>query len=337
MYNKEKWRFIMAVDYTNEMIINIFNEKIKDHLKNKEDVEKVLEFISTEEFGNTYTEIIKMISDNAIETINEIMYEKVFENRSYSQEFLARQEQKWGKAFIASEAMYICVLESAESYSEFVAENVNELSPETEQIFNALKMIHARSCQVYLEILLLNRNGLADGAYARWRSMYELSIISTFIRNNGNEVASSFLKAADSEDRYEWARKSECFRNYHNKYITFEAIQKQCELATKEWREMYNLSNQIVHASPQGTVYRLGNKTNANVLSVGPSDYGMTIAAIHSAISLSLITTDFFTLYPHGDSMVSMLTFHKWIMKISEYYQATEKECFNDENDLVNV
>ena len=60
---------------------------------------------------------------------------------------------------------------------------------------------------------------------------------------------------------YEWAREADCFKDYNKKYITFSAIQDNCEIATKEWKKEYNFVNQLVHASPQGTMYRLGGDT----------------------------------------------------------------------------
>ena len=111
------------------------------------------------------------------------------------------------------------------------------------------KFLKKGHVQIYLEVVCLNKNGFADGAYAKWRSLYELSIIATFI------------KAANTEDRYEWAREADCFKDYNKKYITFSAIQDNCEIATKEWKKEYNFVNQLVHASPQGTMYRLGGDT----------------------------------------------------------------------------
>lgn len=241
-------------------------------------------------------------------------------------------EQKWGKAFVASEALYICVMESSDEYIKFVSDEMKGKKDDRIPTYNALLPIHARACQEYLEILCLCKNGFADGAYARWRSLYELSIMSDFIRKNGKCVAESFLKAANTEDRYEWARCAECFKNYpNNKFITFSAIQKQCELSTPEWKKEYNLSNQLVHASPQGTLHRLGNKFDLKVLSAGNSDYGVTIPMVHAAISLVCITADLFTLFQHGDSLASMVAFHKWIDRIEEYYDEVEKNCFGDD------
>lgn len=59
--------------------------------------------------------------------------------------------------------------------------------------FATLAVLHARACQVSSEILVLLRCGFADGAYARWRTLYELSAVSLFIEKNGKEVAERYL------------------------------------------------------------------------------------------------------------------------------------------------
>ena len=76
-----------------------------------------------------------------------MMYEKVLEERACADIFLARQNQKWCKAFVASDAMYICVLESAESYTEYVNEVYGQ---DICQLFNALRYIHGRALQIEL-------------------------------------------------------------------------------------------------------------------------------------------------------------------------------------------
>ena len=322
----------MPNDYTTEMFMKTLNELLENKINKGISEDEIDKFLQSEAISNMYQKIVKVMADDVAKTIEAIMYEKVLEERAYTDEFIARMEQKWGKAFVASEALYICVIESAQSYGKYVVEQPKEKKDEVAFVYKAIISIHARACQEYLEILCLCRNGFADGAYARWRSLYELSIISDFIRKNGRRVAESFLKAADTEDRYEWARCAECFRHYSkDKFITFGAIQKQCALSTTEWREQYNLSNQLVHASPQGTMYRLGNKLDTEILSAGHSDYGVSTTMVQAAICLVCITADLFTLFQHGDSMVSMIAFHNWVDKIQNYCNEIEKNCFEDE------
>ena len=319
----------MSEDFTDKIIIDAVRDVLKDKIKDGMSEKEMDEFFSKESFGKKYADIINMIADDSVKTIEAIMFEKVLEERANTDEFIARQNQKWGKAFVASEAMYICILESAEEYNEFVSERYKD---EKSYLYLVLRYIHGRAMQIYLEILCLNKNGFADAAYARWRSLYELSITSAFIKRYGEVVAKAFLQSADTEDRYEWARQADCFKNSKAKYIKFADIQKNCELATVEWKKEYTFVNQLVHASPQGTMYRLGSKTN-DVLLVGRSDWGMSISAMHSAISLAQITSDFFSVFHHGDSLAALLTFHKWVEKIVAYYKEVEVNCFDDEEN----
>ncbi len=60
-------------------------------------------------------------------------------------------------------------------------------------VFPVLANLHARACQVSSEILVLLRFGLSEGAFARWRTLYELSAVSQFIKKNGKEVAERYL------------------------------------------------------------------------------------------------------------------------------------------------
>ena len=318
----------MARDLMHDIMEQVIEEFVFEEVSNGISEEKLDERLSQDAILKAYKGLVEQASNDSIKTIENIMYEKVLEERACADIFLARQNQKWCKAFVASDAMYICVLESAELYTEYV----NEVySQEISQLFHALRYIHGRALQIYLEITCLNKNGFADGAYARWRSLYELSIMSAFIKKYGENVAKAFIKSANTDDRYEWAREADCFKNYNKKYITFSAIQDNCELATKEWKKEYSFVNQLVHASPQGTMYRLGGDTSYS-LPVGRTDFGMTISAVHSAISLSQITADFFTVYSHDDSILAMVTFHKWIEKIIEYYKEVENYTIKNNN-----
>lgn len=317
-------------DWFDGMFAEILNGVIEKEQENGTSDEKILEILKEESLTKLYSQTAVSASDAFLKSMEEIMYEKVFENRVLDGEFMARQEQKWGRVFVAAEAMYLFVLESVESYVEFLNENYGK---EISFTYHALRNIHARSMQIFLEILTLNRNGFADGAYARWRSLYELSITSSFIKKFGEEVAEAFLESANTNDRYEWARKAECLKKSPKRYITFSDIQKNSGLATNEWKKEYDFVNQLVHASPQGTMFRIGERTG-KVTAVGKTDWGMSISVIHAAISLSQITVDFFTVFHHGDSLIAAMTLHKWVEKISEYCDEVEKNCFSDEDYL---
>lgn len=43
---------------------------------------------------------------------------------------------------------------------------------------DALIQMHARALQISNEILVLLKSGYADGAYSRWRTLHELTVLS---------------------------------------------------------------------------------------------------------------------------------------------------------------
>ncbi len=319
----------MAKDFMHDIMEQVIEEIVAEEKNKGSSQEKIEEKLSSDTILKAYKKLIEQASDDSLETIENMMYEKVLEERACADMFLARQNQKWGKAFVTSDMLYLCVLESAELYTEYVKELYGQ---KASQLFHALRYIHGRALQIYLEMTCLNKNGFADGAYARWRSLYELSIVSAFIKKNGENVAKAFIKSANTDDRYEWARIAKSFKNYPSDWnVTFEAIQSRSKLATKEWRKEYNFVNQLIHASPQGTMYRLGADMSIGLL-VGRSDSGMAISSVHSAISLVQITTDFFTVYSHGDSILAVKTFHKWIEKVTKYYKNVEESEHKEYN-----
>ncbi len=64
---------------------------------------------------------------------------------------------------------------------------------ENQDLYDALRRLHGRSCLIAYEILTLLRAGFADGAYARFRTIHETVIIGCFISNNGNDAAKRYL------------------------------------------------------------------------------------------------------------------------------------------------
>lgn len=199
MANKDQF-----TEYANKKIIQEFKDKFEGMTESEK--EGQFEDFKSTNYAIVFSKMAKIWAESLVEDMESTMYEHVIANRSEIGEFHARQEQKWGKGFIASEAMYIAVQEIGENYVRYILEErSNELEP-IQNTFDALKLIHARSCQQYLEIFHLNRLGFADGAFVRWRSMYELMIMADFIKQQGEDVARKFIEAADTNVRYDWAK-----------------------------------------------------------------------------------------------------------------------------------
>lgn len=323
-------------DSTTEFLHDTFIKLLEEQLEKVESQEEADEIIKKFEKIDLHEIFVDMLDTMANDTtlyMRDTMHEKVMMFRADEQEFLARQEQKWCRAFVASESMYIMTLEAAEAYVEATNQLPQKTLKEHHYTFTAMLHIHGRALQQFLEIITLMKNGFADGAYARWRSMYELAIISSFITKHGENVAKSFIESSETDDRYEWARASTIFPTT-KKYISFNDIQKSCDIDNAIWRQQYDLANKTVHASPQGTFKRLSNGGGIDIIPVGRSDYGITTPAEHSAISLAQITTMFFAIHSAGDSTLAMKYIHNWIDVIREEYFKTHDFVFPDDEKL---
>ena len=60
------------------------------------------------------------------------------------------------------------------------------------------------------------------------------------------------------------------------------------------WKNQYQLANEVLHPSSQGTFNRLGTVDSKEVITIGRTDYGLATPGEHSAISLAQLTSVFF-------------------------------------------
>lgn len=325
-------------------VVDIFTNSIKKYFENQlekaesqEEAKIILDKLDKLDVPKIFQNFLYELSKDSFGYMKSNMYEEVLGFRADEQEFLARQEQKWYRAFVASETLYIMVLQAAEVYCQYVNDIEDKMKKSRIWEFTAMRHIHGRAMQQYLEIVTLMKNGFADGAYARWRSMYELAIIASFINKYGEKVAKAFVEASDTDDRYEWARASGIFpksKRDTKRYISFSDIQKNCDIDSSEWRKQYDLANKTVHDSSQGTFKRMGKMVSDERISVGRSDYGITTPAEHSAISLVQITSMFFNIFPYGKTVIALKGISDWINVIIEIYFKTHDEIFPDDEPL---
>jgi hypothetical protein len=87
-----------------------------------------------------------------------------------------------------------CLIKIATEVGEEKAKLLTKSADDTNNYKrSALIQIHARAVQIANEILTLLRTGYADGANARWRSLYELVVIASFLREQNNGVSERYL------------------------------------------------------------------------------------------------------------------------------------------------
>ncbi|MDE0190460.1 MAG: DUF5677 domain-containing protein [Gammaproteobacteria bacterium] len=197
----------------------------------------------------------------------------------------------------------------------------------------ALLGIQARALRTSTAVLVLLENGLADDAYARWRTLYELSVVSAFLSLNGDQAAERYLdhecvslkKRMDKE--LSWGAKDIPKRQQRDFNRAYEAALKKygddfskdygwaCPFLTETQRKsprFIHLEESIIgkHVVPPykeasfqvhaGRAGLLGLSSLDNTEVAGRSEAGIEIPLMHSALCLMKTTN---LLMYHGPSM----------------------------------
>ncbi|MCR4944778.1 MAG: DUF5677 domain-containing protein [Clostridium sp.] len=299
-----------------EAMIEEISAKSKDAKENCS-LEKIIDEI---DFKKLCLDVIERLSDDSIRYFERTMNETIDKTREEINDFLHNLNSNLGEAFKASESLYILAVEAGEDFSNFASNLDPKIMDKKKYLFTALKEIHGRACQQYDEIVCLLENGFADGAMARWRSLYELAVIAHFIMENREETAKSFIDSAFTNDRYDWAKAADCFKN-QKRAVSFAHILKQSKFDSDKWRIIYNTSNKLVHASPQGTFDRLGRGfEDRSIIMAGRSSYGLKLPAEAAAIFLCIVTEIYLKVFPNGNSALAISYLNKWCDKIGAFY-----------------
>ena len=242
--------------------------------------------------------------------------------------------QKWNEPL---KLLDLLIVLAEQFGTGFYNERIAVLADDSERLLlTVLTELHARACQISSAIHLLLRSGYPDDAHARWRSLHEISVIAKFIKEGGPSLAERYREhrpvqqhkqvRADHEQIRQLGREPEPKQvNYVNSLkadvdalverygasfrqdygwaadaigkgrTTFTDIQEQLELEV--WKSQYKLASENIHASSQGTEFRLGlGKYSSNNILSGPSiqglgDPGFTTANSLCETALALLQT----------------------------------------------
>ena len=276
-----------------------------------EDVSKVEAQI--DEFTESeLPEIIEKTKDDAAAAILKTLKEDWPNQKAHTEEvgggFLDRLEHDWGDAFDLQRMMIVISREVGQEFIDWVNE---ERDRRKSLKHGALLKLHARGCQVAMEIVCLMSNGFADGAFGRWRTLHEIAVVATILSDAGEELARRYLdheyieakRAMDhfkinydalgyDEPSQEWIDTVEkdyqrcldehgnSFGQNHgwaNEYLgTKKATFLDLERAAGHIgsRSQYVFASYNVHASPKGINFRLGLVEQNETLLTGMSNVG---------------------------------------------------------------
>jgi len=284
-----------------------------------------------------YRDIIDKLASEGVEMHETIMFERILFQGSLDEEFMAQLKLRWYRTFVSLETMYLLIIEYCEEFkAKYYKEHEEGKSLGIKQF--ALQNIHGRACQIFLEILCLLKNGFADCAFARWRTLFELSVFAIFIKENNLEVAYAYIEQSKDGEREfqtgtEWAKKADCFVN-KNDNVSFQKIFNSCKFPSDQkefWQKQYRFSCKFVHASPQGTMKRLANSgVEHDYILVGRSPWGLHSPAEHAANSLYQVTAAFFSTFADNEVVVATTLLNKWIDVVCKHIYETVRDSFPD-------
>lgn len=238
--------------------------------------------------------------------------------------FRENLEARWGKGLgLLRMLLTIC--------REIGAENLKRQRRSKRKRHSHLRdvliRLHARACQVTDEIITLLESGFADGAMARWRTLYEIGVVATVIADCGEEMAERYvmhqiIEAKSAMDEY--ARCS-LLLGYKpvSKRESVKIVKDHDDMLAKYGKEFgslygwaahhlnrkkpifpdlesaagraamrshYKMASYNVHASAKGIFFRLSLLDSSGVIA-GASNAGLTEPGQNTAITLTIITS----------------------------------------------
>lgn len=236
-------------------------------------------------------------------------------------DFYEKYNRKWEAGLLRSQILW------------FICKDLLETTEKIEHptyLHKSLRQLYIRACQVYYEVYVLVCSGLADGAWARWRTLYELAILAEFIAENGEEAAKGYFDSAnDGNTYYEWARGLSCYADYNPKdQITFSSLVKRCKNMKRRWKHVYQTASVTVHACAKGTFYSFAGD-GAECAGAGPQLYGSDNPAILAAESIAICSQSYLDLFSDLNICTYKETIFKWTKELKECYK--ELASANDE------
>jgi hypothetical protein len=306
-------------------------------------------------------EVLPKISKEIFKDLKKDSKKMLAYNKKCQKEFENRLYKRWKAPLTLLEFLIQISLESGGKQKE-------KLGKTTDKTNNfkrpAIINLHARAMQISNEILVLLKSGFADAAYARWRTLHELKIISFFLLDSNNivsqrylehEVIRNFKEAKDYRECYKKLGYSPLDRKTFNKLKrenerlckkyddkfnkdygwipssilkskNFRTLEKHVKL--DKYRHFYNLSCDAAHGGAKG-FHRLGlmDIYQKKILLVGASNYGLADPILNTADSLFGVSICLLNLEPDFESILQLHIMRDFVNEIGQ-------KAFKIQNDL---
>ncbi|GAL86071.1 hypothetical protein ACD_5C00242G0002 [Sporocytophaga myxococcoides] len=216
----------MEEPYYIENLIQRFIEKLKKNYKNSE-----------EEFGKMINEklpiVIESISKGTLEEVFKYCFEEENDSRKREKEIVNKVSRNYDLGIKLFEGfMELNAKINSITYNKYF--KIFDTFDDHIKL-DTLISIHVRACQVANEILVLIKNGYADGAHARWRTLHELSVTFLYLYDSDYEIIHMY----NDYEVIELYKKAKEYRNCE------EALDLR-KLGEDEWKELTQQRDAII-------------------------------------------------------------------------------------------
>lgn len=240
--------------------------------------------------------------------------------------FRERLEARWGKGF---DLLRMLLISCREMGNDSAVRLGKSKSRKPRVLRSVLIRLHARACQITAEIITLIENGFADGAMARWRTLYEVGVVATVLADAGEQLAQQYINHAVVESKFamEEYERSQVSLGYKpvplrerrrierafgaavkaygvdfakpygwaatylkKKRVTFRDLEEAAQRSAM--RSHYKMASYGVHADTSKSLFfRLGvADDDHSIIVAGPTNAGFTEPAQNAAFTLVQIT-----------------------------------------------
>ncbi|MGH2485596.1 MAG: DUF5677 domain-containing protein, partial [Ktedonobacterales bacterium] len=277
-------------------------------------------------------------ADRVIESLKRDAPKMLAEQEKIRDGFETRLRKRWGKALDLFE---MTLVSTQEAGNNFCAQHADKAARENDIMFWALVRLHARACQVASEVLALLRGGYAIAAMARWRTIHEIAVTTTLIREHGADLAKRYLEhevieSAAAVRDYQLYYTRLGYEPYDDGTVAELAERRKVLLdrygrdfdATYGWaghaigtacpnfrrleqaakldhmRPHYRMASHGIHSNPKGILFHLDSIGRESVLHAGASNSGLADPGHATLITLNLCTMLLLTMASNEDTLL---------------------------------
>jgi Family of unknown function (DUF5677) len=295
-----------------------------------------------------YENILNLVSEKLYDLTVSTEVDNVNQLNMKNEAFIKRNYERWKSGFQKLQMLHEISLEAG---MEFQKQFLQYPEYETDPLLDVLMRHHVSACRITGEIILLLRGGYADGALARWRTLFEISVNGLVIQKHGRNAAKDYIKHgkitaitgmmeyqktakdmnrepySDNEletaillkEKLSGGNNSFCWAREHAKVGKLGRLVEYVGMG--KWSHDYKLACEQVHANYSEMLSLLGmSEAKQDMLLAGPSNSGLVEVAHMTAIILSQITEIFLTSHinesnklDYSDSMIYLSLIKKYV------------------------